>query len=332
MDISVIVPTLNEEDYIEACLSSIYSQNTDFDFEVIVSDGGSEDRTREIAKEFTNKIVVLNERGTGLQRNEGAKKASAGHLLFLDADTVLMPDYLERAHTKFLETPDLFAFSSSFIFPHRTPKLIFSERVMNSYFSFRSRVGRTTLPGFNINIRRPIFEKIGGFRNVPLEDIELSIHLRELGLIKYFTDFYVITSSRRLHKMGLLGSIKYYIELDLTRKNPAFKQMLVYGDYFSCRIKNSDIQKTFEKVFEEVKSEVSMDFSLREYIRERIDPLAKIKDIPPKELLKDTLSTSISLADIGFREKIEKMDVDNAVGIVKKKIKNIKQKTHIKNR
>jgi hypothetical protein len=45
-----------------------------------------------------------------------------------------------------------------------------------------------------------------------------------MGPIKYFTDFYVITSSRRLHKMGLLGSIRYYIEMDLTRKNPSLKR------------------------------------------------------------------------------------------------------------
>jgi glycosyltransferase involved in cell wall biosynthesis len=329
MDVSIIVPTLNEEDYIEACLSSVLSQDTEYDFEVIVSDGTSEDTTQEIAREFTDKIIVSAERGTSIQRNQGAKAALSEHLLFVDADTLLMPDYVERAHSKFLKNKDLLAFSSSFIFPERKPKLIFSERIMNSYFSFQSGLGRATLPGFNINIRRSVFEKLGGFSNVPLEDIDLSIQLRQMGPIKYFSDFYVITSARRLKKMGLLGSIKYYIEMDLTRKNPAFRRALLYGNYFSCRLKNSDIQKSFEKSIKYSMPVADMDFSIVNYIKEKIEPIARIKDISPKELLKDTISTSASLADIGLREKIEEIDVDYAIKIVKNKIKNLKEKTRI---
>ncbi len=74
----MIVPTLNEEDYIEACLSSVFCQETDFEYEVIVSDGGSEDRTTEIARKFTDKIAVSNIRGTSIQRNMGRHNPSSG--------------------------------------------------------------------------------------------------------------------------------------------------------------------------------------------------------------------------------------------------------------
>ncbi len=330
MDISVIVPTLNEESYIEACLSSIYSQSTDFDFEVIVSDGDSEDGTSKIARQFADKVVVSRRRGTAIQRNLGAKEASTNHLLFIDADTVLIGDYLQRAHTKFLEDQKLNAFSSSFIFPERTPKLIFSERVMNSYFLVRDRLGRSTLPGFNVNIRKKVFDRIGGFRNVPLEDIDLSIRLRKIGNTKYFRDLHVITSSRRLDRMGLLGAIKYYIEMDLTRKNPSLKGFLIYGDYFSCRVKNSDIQGVFERAFKGIKSDVGIDLSSRNYIKERIEPLIKLKEVSPRELLKRIESTSISLADIGLKNRIEKIDVDNAMHMMKSKLRNLREKTRIK--
>ncbi|RMF89532.1 MAG: glycosyltransferase [Methanobacteriota archaeon] len=332
MDISVIVPTLNEEENIEACLASIYSQETDLEYEVIVSDGGSEDRTVELARNFTDLIVVSDRRGTGIQRNEGATLASADHLLFLDADTLLLSDYLERAHRKFVEDPGLLAFSGSFIFPNRTPKLIFTEKVMNSYFRARSRLGRATLPGFNINIRKEVFERIGGFRDVPLEDIELSIKLRDAGTIRYFPDLYVITSSRRLEKMGLLGSIRYYIEMDLARREPFFRDALLYGGYFSCRVKGSDIQQIFEKAFTDIERERHLDFSVKEYIKQKLDLLPEIKSISPTGLLKDTLATSTSIADIGFRERIERIDADRAVAMIKEKIRALKEKTQIKNR
>ncbi len=330
MDVSVVVPTLNEGDYIESCLSSVYSQETSFDFEVIVSDGGSDDRTIEIAEKFTDKIVVSREQGTAIQRNLGAGLAAADHLLFLDADTILMPGYLEWAHTKIRENPELRAFSAGFIFPERTPKLIFSERVLNSYFSVRTRLGRATLPGFNINIRRKVFEELGGFKDVPLEDIELSIQLRKLGPIKYYSDFFVITSSRRLERMGLLGSIKYYIEMDLTRKNPSLQRMLVYSDYFSCRVKNSDIQKTFERTFKAAGAQLTRDFSIKNYVNHRIETHSKIKTTNAKELFRETISTSKSIADLGFREGIEKIDIDSALNIIKEKIKTIKHMTRIK--
>lgn len=330
MDVSVIVPTLNEEDYLGPCLNSIKNQKTGFVYEIIVSDGSSQDRTIEIAKEYTDNITLSRERGTAIQRNEGAKKARSDHLLFIDADTLLKPGYIEKAHTLFLEDPELLAFSTGFTFPERTPKLIFSEQVMNSYFTVRSQLGRATLPGFNINIRKNIFNELGGFANVPLEDIEISIQLRQMGKIKYFSDFHVTTSSRRLEKMGLLGATRYYLEMDFTRKNPNLKRILPYSDYISCRIKNSDIQKTFETAFKGRNKNITLDLKMGDYIKDKIVPLAKIKNLSPTQTLKDTLTTTFALADIGFKDKIEQIDADQAIQIMKNKIKSIKEKTKIK--
>jgi len=326
MDVSIVIPTLNEESYIEACLSSIYSQDSELDFEVIVVDGGSEDRTYEIARDLADKVVVSEQRGTGAQRNRGAAEARSEHLLFLDADTLLLPDYLETAHKRFQEDRELLGFSSAFLFPEKTPMLIFSAKVMNAYFAVRDRLKRTTLPGFNINIRRGVFRSLGGFKNVPLEDIEMSIQLRRMGKIRYFTDFYVITSSRRLEKMGLLGSIRYYIEMDLARKNPMLKDSLLYSDYFSCRVRNSDIQRAFEKAFNTMELAPKTEFSVKEHVKERIEGLGALWEVSPRELLRETLLTSKLLADIGFRERIERMDVDNAIGILKEKLRSIRER------
>jgi len=91
MSISVIIPTLNEEKYLEDTLNSV-----DKDTDVIVVDCGSYDSTMVIARRFTDKII-LSERGRGMQMERGAREASASGggdiLLFLHADTLLPRDW-----------------------------------------------------------------------------------------------------------------------------------------------------------------------------------------------------------------------------------------------
>ena len=83
--ISVIIPTLNEASTLENCLKSV---GTRFNFEKIVVDGGSDDSTVEIARNY-NCIVEATESGRARQMNLGAMRASGEILLFLHADTTL---------------------------------------------------------------------------------------------------------------------------------------------------------------------------------------------------------------------------------------------------
>jgi len=85
MNISVIVPVLNEEKTITATLEALLALAP---YEIIIVDGGSADRTRELAAPFQVK-VISSERGRGRQMNRGAGEASGDVLLFLHADTRL---------------------------------------------------------------------------------------------------------------------------------------------------------------------------------------------------------------------------------------------------
>lgn len=99
MKLSIIVPTKNEEKYLPKLLESVKKQ-TFTDYEIIVSDNGSKDETKEIAKKYSCKIV----KGglPGRARNRGAKVAKGNTLLFLDADTELKTkDFLEKAIDEF---------------------------------------------------------------------------------------------------------------------------------------------------------------------------------------------------------------------------------------
>lgn len=98
MKLSIIIPTFNEEYYLPPLLESI--QRQDFhDYEIIVADAGSEDRTRQIATESGCKVVEGGMPATG--RNRGAEIAQGKFLLFLDSDVILTRDYLESCIDEF---------------------------------------------------------------------------------------------------------------------------------------------------------------------------------------------------------------------------------------
>lgn len=100
MKLSIIIPTYNEEEFLPHLLESIKKQ--DFtDYEVIIADAHSTDRTREIAESYGAKIVDGGLPAVG--RNKGAEVAQGKLLLFLDADVILTPGYLQEAVDEFLE-------------------------------------------------------------------------------------------------------------------------------------------------------------------------------------------------------------------------------------
>jgi len=96
---SVVIPTLNEEDFLPKLLKSLCSQ-TDKDFEVIVADNQSKDKTREAALFFKDKLSIqlFENRGVNVaaQRNFGAKKAIGQYLIFLDADTGIKTSFIRK--------------------------------------------------------------------------------------------------------------------------------------------------------------------------------------------------------------------------------------------
>ena len=101
--ISIIIPTLNEENFLPLLLNSIKSQDFS-DYEIIVSDGGSTDKTRQIALENNCRFVVDTEHHhPSWQRNRGASIAAGEVLIFFDADTILQEHFLRNVISEFYE-------------------------------------------------------------------------------------------------------------------------------------------------------------------------------------------------------------------------------------
>ena len=95
MDLAVVIPTLNEEGTIGACLEAVGKPDG---VEVVVCDDGSGDRTRELAA-AAGARVVEGAHGRGPQLNLGARSVAAGRLLFLHADCRLPHGWLAIVHT-----------------------------------------------------------------------------------------------------------------------------------------------------------------------------------------------------------------------------------------
>lgn len=170
---SIIIPTLNEEHYVPLLLSDIEHQVTK-DFEVIVVDAASTDKTKEKVLEFTKKIsvqfVLSEKKNVSAQRNLGAKKATGEYLVFVDADIRLPKDFLTQiklaTHKKNngLFLPYIQAYTDT------AQKNQVLATFVNTLIRLSQVYGKPLAPGGNFIVRNDIFKKVGGFS----EDVFIS--------------------------------------------------------------------------------------------------------------------------------------------------------------
>jgi glycosyltransferase involved in cell wall biosynthesis len=218
INVSIIIPTLNEARYIEETLKSVASQCPRSDFEVIVCDGGSKDSTVEIARRYS-RVVVCPIKDTGTQLDFAASVSRGNILIFLDADTLLPESYLERVVQSFRTDETLWACGAPFGYDGRkrckirlgkvtlaVTDYVLVNLAMYLWYVFRDTFRFTEIPGCNFCIRRQIFFDVGGFKRFPSlpVDVALSSAVRELtrqrgmGKMKIFKTMIVLTSPRHI--------------------------------------------------------------------------------------------------------------------------------------
>lgn len=193
MSISVIIPTLNEERYLEDTLKSI-GQGV----EIIIVDGGSSDATSEVARRFTEKII-LSEKGRGAQMDRGAREAAGGLLLFLHADTRLPHGW--KGHVEdILKDAKVIGGGFKLKIDSRKFYLHLTEVIAN----LRSKHLGLIYGDQAIFVRKNDFLAVGGFLGLPLmEDVDLIKRLKKKGRM-VLLDAYISTSSRKWDKSGFL--------------------------------------------------------------------------------------------------------------------------------
>ena len=210
--ISVIIPALNEEAYIRNAFDGLRDQ--DFrDFEIIVVDGGSNDRTREIARKHA-KVVVLRKIGAGRARNLGARLAKGNLLLFIDADTRPAKGLL-RTYSNIMKDRSIAAVTGPILPLEKAGAHFILGYALVSILFVRLSilVGRPSFMGSNFAVRRKAFRNVHGFveRMMTYEDWDLSNRLKRQGRMVYSGKALVHTSVRRVKKWGMLRYFAYYV-------------------------------------------------------------------------------------------------------------------------
>lgn len=211
-DVSFVVPAMDEAGYIRDTVESIRGLDTDYTHETIVVDGGSTDGTTDIARECGARVVDQEGTGIGAARHQGAREASADWFAFVDADTVLRANYLTEL-LGFVQAEGLAAASSRcrITGPWRAKAM---EATINYLFPYLSR---PILPGFNLLVRREVYEGSGGFPNVGNEDTAYSRRLARQYPTGYCPEVLVESSGRRIARVGLTGAAVHYLSLDVAR-------------------------------------------------------------------------------------------------------------------
>ncbi len=191
--VSIIIPTLNEEERIAACLASTQKSSN---VERIVVDGGSHDRTVELAR-FLGARVLSSLKGRARQMNAGAEAAKGELLIFLHADTCL-PEGFDGYVRQVLARPEVAAGAFEFRLDVSSPSLRLIERVAN----WRARKLQMPYGDQAIFIRADLFHALGGFPDMPImEDFELIRRLKKKGRIE-IASLAAITSARRWQTQG----------------------------------------------------------------------------------------------------------------------------------
>lgn len=209
--ISIIVPTLNEEKILRQSLSELKKLSS-VDFELIVSDGGSTDKTLAIAKELADTVVenISGQRQTiALGRNLGAQKARGEFLVFVDADVFIphINDFFIQALKQFSADSKLTGLT---VFLKVLPEHVtLSDRLffwfINRFLQFSNNFLHSGAASGEFQmIRKSAFESLGGYNEklVMGEDNDMFSRLSRIGQTKVETGLFVMHTSRRAHHSG----------------------------------------------------------------------------------------------------------------------------------
>ena len=205
MTVSVVIPTLNEEQVLPQTLAQTLTLGFE---ELLVVDGGSRDRTCEIVASIRTAApdapitLITSKPSRAAQMNVGASASRGDALLFLHTDTRL-PDNAKQAIVGALQESECVGGR----FDLRFDRDRAVSRLIACMINWRSRLSGIATGDQAIFVRRSVFERMGGFATIPLmEDVDLTRRLNRMGPIACLRA-QVITSFRRWETNGPIRTI-----------------------------------------------------------------------------------------------------------------------------
>lgn len=267
---SVIIPALNEEKFLPKLLASLTLQ-TNRNFEVIVVDGSSKDRTVAVAKKYSSKLPALTVEvslhpSLPLQRNIGARKARGEWFVFVDADSILFPYFIERVDRYIREEkPELF---TTWFRPdsEKTADALVTL-LANMTIESSMTIKRPFAPGPLTIVAREVFERVGGYDEELTfgEDMDFSRRVVERGYtLKILRDTLCVWSLRRFRKEGKLKVMQAYAKavfsVLFTKKAPRQMSGYIMGGHLYTQKTKIPFEKSvikgvglrFKKLMQEI--------------------------------------------------------------------------------
>lgn len=212
MKLSIIIPTLNEEEYIRFLLQDIEDQALQ-PYEVIVVDCGSEDQTQIIVKSFQHVTVVVADKPVGNQRTRGGEIAKGDMLLFLDADVKIDSDFIKDSLEEISQRELSVACPQYIPYPGSSTINLF-YRFFNTLFQISEKV----LPsgaGSGIFVSKKVFSQSGGFDSrLTFDDIKFIRTASKVGTFGMLHT-HIGVSDRRIRKYGLGQVLLTYLILSI---------------------------------------------------------------------------------------------------------------------
>ncbi len=276
MKISIVVPARNEEKYLGACLKSLKDQTYQGEYEIVVVDNCSTDKTASIARSFGVRVVKADkEKNVYYARQVGADATDGDIIVQADGDTLYPRRWLEKIAAKFKAHPEAVALSGRFLYREKFTWAWVEIPIRNILNKISTALfGRPFLVcGATFAFRREAFKKVGGYKHIPYSADQhgITTKFRELGKILYDSNIYVLTSTRSVSDgwfillMALVGNlarlmVDFSINLISTKpKAPVMSMtkrlaiglsaMLAFFVGFCCYGYFSPISPVFGKVY-----------------------------------------------------------------------------------
>ncbi|MDE7092690.1 MAG: glycosyltransferase [Muribaculaceae bacterium] len=235
MKFSIIVPVYNRVDEVTDLLDSL-SRQTVNNFELVLVEDGSTQPCEDVVKLYKDKFSIQyyykENEGRSIARNYGMERANGDYFIFFDSDCVVPEDYFEKLQKQYEANPvDCFGGPDAAHESFSTTQKAINYSMTSFLTTGGIRGGKISLEKFtprtfNMGFARKVYEKVGGFREMFSEDIDMSTRIRNAGFSmtlypdqyvyhkrrvdfkKFFRQVYVFGMSRITLKLLYPGSMK----------------------------------------------------------------------------------------------------------------------------
>lgn len=231
--VSVVVAAFNEEKNLPSCLESVLNQNFPKDeYEIIVVDNNSTDKTVEVARKYGVRVVAEQRQGNTYAISKGMSSAKGEIIATLDADTAAEPNWLNLIKNTFADKNVVGATGNADIKSGNKILDWMSPKLYGAFLRFNFLIGKPHLTGFNLIVRKSAFDEIGGINEkfTMSPDVDLGLRINKKGKVVYVKDMKVLTSFRRWKDDPFKTLSTYlagYVWTVWLRKPPPVKQNVI---------------------------------------------------------------------------------------------------------